>query len=218
MNKLKITILSVSLLATVAIVSAFRGVTPSYKKLHVAAEKEKCSIQPFKQKQSINMFVTHGHCSTPFAGIVDSLLVNIPNRNDGGNPMENFQLSFEVNPNSFAVCANEELTNDLKTPGLFVGKKNENLKFTSTNVYTMGMDWYQVNGKMAIKGVEKDVKFFLTGIREVSKVRPESFVLEGQLNLLDWGIDYEKIVNGKSSHVSTKWLHLNMRLPIEEDC
>jgi polyisoprenoid-binding protein YceI len=27
----------------------------------------------------------------------------------------------------------------------------------------MGEDWYQVNGTMAIKGIEKNVKLFVTG-------------------------------------------------------
>ena len=76
----------------------------------------------------------------------------------------------------------------------------------------MGVDWYQVNGKLSIKGVENDVKLFVTGIRDPKETMPSSLVLEGQLDLLDWDIDYDKIVNGKSDPHPTKWMYLNMKI------
>jgi len=165
-----------------------------------------------KPNQTINMFVTHGHCSTPFAGIVDNLKVIVPPREDLGNPLEDMKISFEVDPNSFNVCAGDDLTARIKTPGLFIGENNEKIIFRFTDVYTMGIDWYQVNGKISIKGVEKEVKLFVTGIRDPKEAMASSLVLEGQLNLFDWGIDYDKIVNGKSDTVPTKWLHFNMKI------
>ena len=199
--------MSAAVLATIIVVSGFVKSTPSCeKKVATTAVKEN------KQNQTINMFVTHGHCSTPFGGIVNNLKVDLTDRDDGGNPLENMKLSFEIDPNSFNVCANNELTERIKTPGLFIGDKEEKITFRSTNVYTMGLDWYQVNGKLSIKGVEKDVKFFVTGIRDSKDTMPSSIVLEGQLDLLDWGIDYDKIVNGKSDPVPTKLMYLNMRI------
>ena len=41
---------------------------------------------------------------------------------------------------------------------------------------------------------------------------PSILVLEGKMNLLDWGIDYDKIVNGKSDSVPTKWMYINMKI------
>ena len=78
----------------------------------------------------------------------------------------------------------------------------------------MGVDWYQINGKLSIKGVEQDVKLFATGIRDPKASKASSIVLEGQFNLLDWGIDFDKIVNGKSDPLPTKWMYLNMRFGI----
>ena len=78
----------------------------------------------------------------------------------------------------------------------------------------MGLNWYQVNGKMAIKGVERNVKFFVTGIRKPNESMASALVLEGQIDLLDWGIDYDKIVSGKSDPHPTKWLHINMTIDI----
>ena len=170
-----------------------------------------------EQKQTINMFVTHGHCSTPFAGNVDNLNLTFAKREDKGNPIEGMKMSFEVDPNSFNVCSGEELTARIKTPGLFINEKNENFIFKSTNVYTMGLNWYQVNGKMSIKGVEKNVKFFVTGIRDRNASMASTLVLEGQIDLLDWGIDYDKIVSGKSDPHPTKWLHINMTIDILEN-
>lgn len=206
MKKNKIIVISVIVLTTLIVVSGFTLRTASCKKTEVVSVKED------DQVQTINMFVTHGHCSTPFAGILDRLTVDFgPLREDGGNPVENMKMSFVVDPNTFNVCASDELTQRIKTPGLFIGENDEKIIFNSTNVFTMGLDWYQVNGKLSIKGVEKDVKFFVTGIRDTNQSRPSSMVLEGQFNLLDWGIDYDKIVNGKSDAVPTKWMHINMK-------
>ena len=205
MKNMKIIGLSLVVLAALIMVSSFTTDIPNCEKSEETTEKN-------EQKQMVNMFVTHGHCSTPFAGTVHNLKVVAQPREDGGNPLENMKISFEIDPNSFNVCRGEEFTARVKTPGLFISEDNEMITFRSTNVYTMGMDWYQVNGKMAIKGVERDVKFFVTGIRNPKDTMASSLVLEGQLDLLDWGIDYDKIVNGKSDPHPTKWMHLNMKI------
>ena len=167
-----------------------------------------------KQTQMINMFVTHGHCSLPFTGNVDDLEIKIPSRSDFGNPLENMKVSFDINPNSFKVCRGDDLTSRIKTPGLFISKNNEKITFRTTNIYTMGLDWYQINGKLSIKGIEKEVKLFATGIRNSKNGITNSLVIEGQMNLFDWGIDYDKIVNGNSENISTKWMHMNMKIDV----
>lgn len=204
MNIIKKSVVLVAVFITVFMVSGYTEVPLVDKKIETVKAAN----------QTINMFVTHGHCSTPFAGKVNDLKVEYPTRLDLGNPLEDMVISFEVDPNSFNVCKAEELTPRIKTPGLFISEKNEKITFISTNVYTMGVDWYQVNGKMSIKGVEKDVKLFVTGIRKPNEQVATSLVLDGQVNLFDWGIDYDLIVNGKSSSVATKWLYLNMKIEL----
>ena len=167
-----------------------------------------CSVQ-IQKNLMMNFFVTHGHCSTPFAGKIDQITVETMKRDDFGNELEGMEIAFEVDPNTFNVCRGESLTEKIKTPGLFIGENNEKITFKSTNVYTMGMDWYQVNGKLSIKGVAKDVKLFATGIRDSQQNVTYQLVIEGRFNLLDWGIDYDKIVNGESNNQPTKWLFLN---------
>ena len=81
------------------------------------------------------------------------------------------KISFEIDPNSFNVCSGDYLTSRIKTPGLFIGENEEKITFRSTEIYTMGIDWYQVKGKLSIKGVEKNVKLFATGIRDPKKQR-----------------------------------------------
>jgi len=202
--------LIVSILLIIVVITGFTNNATSIQKTEVVLENEN------QQNQTINMFVTHGHCSTPFAGIVDKLEVIPVIRKDKGNPLEDMKISFEVDPNSFNVCAGEELTAKIKTLGLFIGENNEKITFRSTEVYTMGINWYQVNGKMSIKGIEKEVKFFATGIRDPKETMASSLVLEGQLNLFDWGIDYDLIVNGESDYISTKWMHLNMTIDLSD--
>ena len=209
MKKNRIIILSVIGLATLIVSSGFTINITSCKRTEDTVVKEEV------QKQKINMFLTHGHCSTPFAGKLDQLTVDFGRlREDEGNPVENMKMSFVIDPNSFNVCAGEELTKKIKTHGLFMDKNEDRIVFKSTDVYTMGMDWYQVNGKLSIKGVERAVKFFVTGIRDPKQTRPKSMVLEGQVNLLDWGIDYDKIVNGQSNKNPTKMMHINMRFDL----
>jgi hypothetical protein len=41
---------------------------------------------------------------------------------------------------------------------------------------------------------------------------PSALVIESGVNLLDWGIDYDKIVKGKLSDRSTQWMHFNMTI------
>lgn len=204
MNLIKKSIVLVAVLITVFVVSGYTKSTLTDKKTETVK-----AVSP-----TINFFVTHGHCSTPFAGKVNDLKVDYPTRLDMGNPLEDMVISFEVDPNSFNVCRAEELTPKIKTSGLFVGVNNEKIRFKSTHVYTMGVDWYQVNGKMSIKGVEKEVKLFVTGIRKPNEQVATTLVLDGQVNLFDWGIDYDLIVNGKSDNVPTKWLYLNMKIEL----
>lgn len=192
-------------------------VASGYAKSDTDSEnKENLQTIENKEVQTINMFVTHGHCSTPFAGAVHNLQLNLYAGSELKNPIEDMDLSFEVDPATFTVCRSEELTKSIRKPELFVGEQHEKIIFTSTKVYTMGLDWYQVNGTMSIKGIEKEVKFFVTGIRDSKEIMGSSLVLSGQVNLFDWGIDYDKIVNGKSDPVPTKWLYLNMRIDTEK--
>ncbi len=90
---------------------------------------------------------------------------------DAGNPLENMRISFEVDPNSYRACRGDvaDLTKRVKTKGVFINDKNEKTRFKMTNVYVMRVDWYQINGMLSIKGVEREVKFFATGIRNSYK-------------------------------------------------
>ena len=206
MKNIKYIVLSLIVLAIIIVASGFVKKSEDLNKDVVQLSKRN------KFQQTINMFVTHGHCSTPFSGVVDDLKIAIPYRPDLGNPLENMKISFDIDPNTFLVCKGDDLTARIKTPGLFIGKLNEKITFRSTNIYTMGIDWYQINGKMSIKGVESDVKLFATGIRNKNETTTTSLIIEGQMNLFDWGIDYDKIVNGRSEKITTKWMHLNLKI------
>lgn len=175
-------------------------------------QNDEVGVLEDKPKQSINMFVSHGHCSLPFTGKVDNLDIVLSTREDQGNPLEDMQISFEIDPNTFIVCKGDDLTDRIKTPGLFINDQNDKMIFKSTQVYTMGIDWYQVNGNLSIKGVNKPVKFFVSGIRDPKESKSTAIIIEGQLNLFDWDIDYDKIVDGKSDSVPNKWMHLNMKV------
>lgn len=208
MKKIRTLVLLLAVLVMLIALSA------AAKSTTVFQEKDTVFVIENKQNQTVNLFVSHGHCSTPFGAVVDNLRLSAPVRNDLGNPLEGMRISFEIDPNSFNVCAGDDLTARIKTTGLFIGENEEKITFRSTDVYTMGIDWYQVNGKLSIKGVEKGVKLFVTGIRDPKDTMASALVLEGQMNLFDWGIDYDKIVSGKSETVPTQWMHINMKIEI----
>lgn len=218
MKKINVFLVSGLALMAVLVLSAFANRnTPSTENLCMA--KPAVEATELQTEQSVNLFVTHGHCSSPFSGKVENMEVNTKIRYDGGNPLEDMQLSFEINPESFVSCHSEEQSLKVKTPGVFVDANTEhNIKFKSTSVYTMGMDWYQVNGILSIKGMESEVKFFVSGIREPKETQTSKLILEGQFDLTDWGIDYDKQVNGKSSDHPTKWMHINMKIDLPVGC
>ena len=211
MRKVQIIVLSVVVLGTVGIISAFQVKTFSKPKVEVEAST-------IEENQMINMFVTHGHCSTPFTGEISDLKIATHQKEGAGNPLEDMAISFSIDPQSFNECGNAEGSKRVKTPGLFIGKKNEKITFKSTRVHTMGLDWYEVNGNMSIKGIEKEVKFFVSGIRDPKESMASKLVLEGQLDLMDYGIDYDLIVYGESNEHPTKWLHLNMKVDLPSGC
>tara|TARA_R110002050_G_scaffold200492_1_gene335365 strand:+ start:25276 stop:25914 length:639 start_codon:yes stop_codon:yes gene_type:complete len=210
MKNLKYGFASLAGMLLIVMVTGFTNcTTPSQN-----TDNSKSVVDP--QTQNINMFVTHGHCSTPFMGRVENFNIDLAKRTDQGNPLEEMRIAFEVNPNTFNVCTDEELTARIKTPGLFIGSGNQNITFRTTEVFTMGLDWYQVNGKMSIKGVEKNVKLFVTGIRVPNENRTKSIVIHGKMDLTDWGIDYDKMVGGEPDSVPTKWMYLNMQVDISD--
>lgn len=206
MNKMKKRFLIIIALGAVVVFSGYTNST------FEADKKEKSRVF---EGGFMNLFVTHGHCSTPFSGTINNLQVITSKRKDQGNPLENMKLSFALDPDSFKVCrGGVDLNKRIKKPGIFVNEEKEQITFKSTNVYTMGIDWYQVNGIMSIKGVEKEVKLFVSGIRETNETYPNFLILEGRVNLFDWGIDYDKIVTGSSNNISTKWMHFNMKIKV----
>lgn len=208
MKSLKIKWLGASLLASILLLSAFAITGEEDKAFNTFTIDE-------SENQTVNLFVTHGHCSTPFGGLVSNFELKTHPREDMGNPLENMQLSFAIDPNTFKVCTSDELTAGVKTPGVFINDKNDRLSFRSTQVYTMGVDWYQVNGVLSIKGEEREVQLFVTGIRESNQLAPSSLVLHGRLNLYDWGIDYDRMVYGNNMNV-TQWMYLNMKVDLEK--
>lgn len=207
MKKIKL-IGAIALVLTTVIVSCgFTDKTVSEKPNVISGAE--CQID-----QQINMFISHGHCSTPFSGKIKSLKLTPSIREDQGNPLENMALEFEVDPNTFNACRGEDLTTRIKTRGVFIGDKNENITFRSTHVYTMGLDWYQINGIMSIKGVEKEVQLFASGIRDPKESNSTLLIVDGKMDLFDWGIDYDKLVNGKSDSIPTRLFYLNMKIEI----
>lgn len=202
MKLLKTTTLIILAIATFAAIYSFTGETDYVKLIHPTPG------------QNMNLFVSHGHCSSPFSGKVENFDLQLTQRYDQGNPMEGAKLQFDINPATFAVCADREFVNKLQTPGLFWTDDAEKMTFKSTSIYTMGMDWYQINGDLTIKGITHEMKFMVTGIRNSQQRVATQLIFEGQINLEDWDIDYDKVIDRQSTSHPTKWMHLNMQVKL----
>lgn len=206
MKKVKIIALPTLVLAV------FAGVTAFTKSKETTSAKEPNKVLLIKNNQPINLFVSHGHCNTPYGGVVDNLLITAPKPTDNGNPLENMQVSFEIRSKSFKQCVSDKSSQNHQSAAVFLGEGNNQITFKSTSVKTIGLDWYEINGKMSIKGVSKDVTLNASGVRKGVSLMPSALVIESGVNLLDWGIDYDKIVKGKSSDRTYQWMQFNMTI------
>ena len=100
MYKNKFILLPVIFLIAVAFVK-----TPAKSRTR-GQESEVVVLHSQNGDQAINLFVTHGHCSTPFGGMVNRLQVTTRVRDDLGNPLEAMEILFEIDPNVHATLPN----------------------------------------------------------------------------------------------------------------
>ncbi len=230
MKKRKIIVGAAVLLTAVLVTSSFRSGLSSNED----APCEPTTTAPAKENkryQTISLAVSHGHCTLPFEATLENFKVDIPSKqvdygnitidpktgkvrtnteNPSNDPLKQMKVSFDIDPNSFNTFVGEEYTQRLRKDGLFKSEKDQKIKFTTTDVFALGKDWYQLRGKLSIKGVEQDVWFWATPIYQSGKDFITSMVIEGQVNLFDFGIDYDKITTGKSDNVPSKWMYINL--------
>ena len=125
------------------------------------------------------------------------------------------KISFDIDPNTLNACNDSSLSEKLKSPGFFMNKEEDKITFKTTQVYTLGIDWYQINGQLSIKGIEHNVILYATGIRGKNEISPTELVLQGQVYLLDWGIDFDLFLFG-TAQSPTSYLHLNMVIDLDK--
>jgi len=208
MKKLTHLLIPLTALLTLSLVFGFTGLSTSCKPTKPINKNK-------HHPQHINLAVSHGHCSSKFSGLVENLNLELIPRTDLDNPLEDLKISFDIIPNTLNASNDSSLSEKLKSPGLFLKEEGDRITFETTNTYTMGIDWYQINGVLTIKGIKHNVIWFATGIRGENEISPTELVLQGQLNLLDWGINFDKFLFGTIDS-PTNWLHLNMVIDLSK--
>lgn len=208
MKTIKSFLLPTTIAVILSIACTFTLLSTSCKPSESVTEKKSSS-------QLVNLAVSHGHCSSKFSAQVENFNLELFPRIDVGNPLEDMKISFDINPNTFNACNDSSLTKKLKSPDFFMNKEEDKIKFETTSTYTMGIDWYQINGKLSIKGIEHNVTFYATGIRGENEIWPTELVIQGQVYLLDWGIDFDLFLFG-TAQSPTSWLHLNMVIDLDK--
>jgi polyisoprenoid-binding protein YceI len=208
MKSLKTILLPVTIAIALSMVCVFTLLSTSCKPTEPVTENKPSS-------QLINLAVSHGHCSSKFSGQVENFNLELFPRTDLGNPLEDMKISFDIDPNTLNACNDSSLSEKLKSPGFFMNKEEDKITFKTTQVYTLGIDWYQINGQLSIKGIEHNVILYATGIRGENEISPTELVLQGQVYLLDWGIDFDLFLFG-TAQSPTSYLHLNMVIDLDK--
>jgi len=200
MKKLTRLFIPLTALLTISIAFGLIGLSTTCKQFETVTERN---------SQHINLAVSHGYCSSKFSGQVKNLNLELYPRTDLGNPLEDMKLSFDIDLNTLNACNDSSLSEQLKSPGLFIKEEDDRITFKTTTTYTMGIDWYQINGVLTIKGIKHNMTWFATGIRNKNETSPTELVIQGKVNLLDWGINFDRFLFGTIDS-PTNWLHLNM--------
>ena len=175
--------------------------------------------------QVINFAISHGHCVLPFQGKMDQLEVKFPQKpleivNGSIFPqimeadvMKNLALSFTVNANSLNAEVGVTYTERVQSEAIFNGVNNEKISFTSREVYYLGENWYTVHGLLSIKGVSKEVYLRATPVYLKGTNIINNIIIEGDINLFDFGIDYDNNPGHASSKTNkTMYLNFNYQL------
>ena len=178
----------------VGLISAFQG--PEEK-------PQTCCGSP---GQHVNLAISHGHCNLNFYGKTGDLNLYF-NEDD----QEDFKVSFSVNTTSLNVYGdNDDLTLGLRTEKMFDASGNNTIEFRTEDIFVLGEDWFQMRGKMIIKGVEKSVRLMATPAPK--SVEGHTWILEEKVNLDDFGIHSDLPEHAPNSEMGEHMMFLNMKV------
>ncbi|MFT7590601.1 MAG: polyisoprenoid-binding protein YceI [bacterium] len=125
---------------------------------------------------------------------------------------EDFKVRFSVKTTSLNVYGdNDDLTLGLRTKKMFDASGHNTIAFRTEDIFVLGEDWFQVRGKMKIKGIEKTVRLQASPV--TSSGNGHTWILEGKINLDDFGIHSDLPEHAPDSEMGGHMMFLNMKVP-----
>lgn len=139
---------------------------------------------------NLNLAISHGHCNMTLYGAIEELDLNIQK-----DDLFQTSVDFKVNTNTLLVNndADGGMTESIQKEEIFDGNGEQYIEFTTKDVFQLGENWLQLRGEMSVKGVSTDVKLRATPIYEQGNIT--KLVIEGQVNLYDFGIEYAEAMS-----------------------
>lgn len=109
-----------------------------------------------------------------------------------GNDIFNSSLTVNIDPSSI-YTNNDQRDIHLKSPDFFDADNHKQLTFTSTSFNKKDDEIYELNGKLTIKGIEKEVVLEVEygGINKDPWGNEKAgFSISGKINRKDWGLNW----------------------------
>jgi polyisoprenoid-binding protein YceI len=172
----------------------------------VVDQKETGSCNKIQsEKKYVSFAISHGHCNLGFTGVLANSSVNYEN-----NDLSKLKVNFAVNTKTLCVGGddiNQELTASIQSAEMFDGSGSQLISFKTEDVFVLGENWYQLRGKMTIKGIEKTVRLRATPHLNGSSL--VNLVIDGTIDLNEFEIESDTMGGEEAEHI----MFMNLVLP-----
>jgi len=133
--------------------------------------------------------------------------------------LEGLGIDFEVDNRTIVAggIPSEKLTSQMKNAANFDIRNHPTMGFISEDTYYLGKEWYQLNGKLTIKGVSRPASFHARPIygQEGGKRVLRNFVLDGEIDLRDYEITGSMV---EDADVKARIMYMNLVVEVNEGC
>ncbi len=154
---------------------------------------------------SAQLALSHGHCNLPIKGIIRAARVQSQQED-----LSDITVDFEIDMTSLIANIKEDgaYTRHIRSEKAFNTDEFPLMTFQCTDNFRLGDNWYQLRGNLTICGHSQSVLLRMTPVAQGENIR---LVIEGKVNLFDFGIAYEEM-DGNQVHAKEKIMFINLEL------
>ncbi|MBL4657687.1 MAG: YceI family protein [Flavobacteriales bacterium] len=162
----------------------------------------------------VELALSHGHCNL----LADTKLSSV-DIDWSKADQSDVTIDFEMDMARIATFS-EQISNHLKSAAVFNVEENNHIVFDCRDNFKLGKNWYQLRGDLTINSVTNPVRLMMRSTRYYSKVkgkRNDKYVISGEVNLFDYGIEYTE-GDGKKLFSKEKIMYFNIELLKGDNC